>query len=99
VRAELIDELFEDADALNALVQDGFGNFVIQSVIDSCTAQAEFKRVTEKLRPLLHSSPYGHKIESKMRNKKFNANGTSVAHSKSSAAASKENAENVQPTH
>jgi len=85
VRSELISELFDDSEALGVLVQDGFGNFVIQSVIDSCPNQTEFRRISETLRPLLHASPYGHKIESKLRNKKFNANGMCVANASQTA--------------
>jgi hypothetical protein len=96
MRAEFVEELFDNAESLAVLVNDGFGNFVIQAIIDSCTSHAEFKKLSDRLRPTLHASPYGHKIESKLRNKKFNSNGSCMP---PRPTLQKENSENMTPNH
>ncbi len=70
IRRILLDELVFNPAALQQLVQDGFGNFVIQSVIDSCNNPNEFKKICDRLRPAMANSPYAHRIDAKIRGKK-----------------------------
>jgi hypothetical protein len=52
-------------ETLFRMLQDSFGNYIIQSSI----ALASFKDVffiSEKLRPVLQRTPYGHKIEGRL---------------------------------
>ncbi|RNF18878.1 pumilio protein 5 [Trypanosoma conorhini] len=61
-RRELVNELVMDTSNLRPLMQDGFGNFVLQAIIDSSSGGEEFREISSRVRPLLHTSPYGHKI-------------------------------------
>nr|AAQ84134.1 pumilio protein 5 [Trypanosoma cruzi] len=65
-RKEVVDELVMDASNLRCLMQDGFGNFVLQAIIDSSNDLEEFSEVSSRVRPLLHTSPYGHKIGNRL---------------------------------
>jgi hypothetical protein len=59
-------EMYSGGDeVLFRMLQDSFGNYIIQSSI----ALASFKDVffmSEKLRPVLQRTPYGHKIEARL---------------------------------
>jgi hypothetical protein len=70
-RKTILEELVYNSDALAILMQDGFGNFVLQQIIDTCTTGPEYRKMAEKVRPLLASSPFGHKIEAKLKSKRF----------------------------
>ena len=70
-RKTILDELVHTPDALNTLMQDGFGNFVLQQIIDTCTTGTEYRKMSEKIRPMLAVSPFGHKIEAKLKSKRF----------------------------
>ena len=63
---ELIMEMYNmTEDQLHAMLQDSFGNYIIQSSI----ALASFNDVffiNEKLRIVLQRTPYGHKIEARL---------------------------------
>ncbi|ESL08561.1 pumilio/PUF RNA binding protein 5 [Trypanosoma rangeli SC58] len=61
-RRELVNELVMDTSNLRQLMQDGFGNFVLQAIIDSSNGGEEFREISSRVKPLLHTSPYGHKI-------------------------------------
>eukprot|EP00743_Colponemidia_sp_Colp-15_P013085 GILK01015078.1.p1 GENE.GILK01015078.1~~GILK01015078.1.p1 ORF type:complete len:471 (+),score=28.30 GILK01015078.1:81-1415(+) len=77
-RTFLIQELvLADANALQTLVHDGFGNFVIQAIIDSATSAEEVAMLAEKVRPVLGTSPYAHRIEARL---KGSATGAGPAH-------------------
>jgi hypothetical protein len=69
-RASLVQELVFDSDNLMCLMQDGFGNFVLQAIIDSTQDTSEYRSIADVVRPLLHTSPYGHKIEGKLKLKR-----------------------------
>jgi len=71
-RKMILDELCYDAGNLQAIVVDGFGNFVLQAIIDTCPSGVEFRKLCERIRPMLASSAYGHKIDAKLRSKRFN---------------------------
>lgn len=70
VRRILLDELVFNPAALQQVVHDGFGNFVIQSIIESCSNPNEFKKICDRLRPAMANSPYAHRIDAKIRSKK-----------------------------
>ncbi|RNF14403.1 pumilio protein 9 [Trypanosoma cruzi] len=69
VRRLLMDELIFNPAALLQMVQDSFGNFVVQSIIEHTDSPTELKRICDRLRPALPSSPYAAKIEAKIRAK------------------------------
>ncbi|RNF16812.1 pumilio protein 9 [Trypanosoma conorhini] len=69
VRRMLMDELIFNPAALLQMVQDSFGNFVVQSIIEHTENPNELKRICDRLRPALLSSPYAAKIEAKIRAK------------------------------
>lgn len=60
---DLLHEMYDvDEEVLHSMLQDSFGNYLIQSSI----ALASFKDVfyiNEKLKAVLQRTPYGHKIE------------------------------------
>jgi hypothetical protein len=70
-RTTLVRELVFDTNNLLCLMQDGFGNFVLQAIIDSSTDPAEFRTIADAVRPQLHTSPYGHKIDGKLKSKRM----------------------------
>jgi hypothetical protein len=69
-RKMVLEELVFDTNAVSQLIHDPFGNFVLQSVIDHCSAANEFKRICDRVRPLLGSSPYSSRIEAHLRGKR-----------------------------
>ena len=69
VRRLLLDELIFNPAALKELVSDGYGNFVIQSVVEATTNAMELKRVEDRLRPVLVGCPFAAKIEAKLKAK------------------------------
>ncbi|CAD2215165.1 Pumilio-family RNA binding repeat, putative [Angomonas deanei] len=70
VRRMLLDELIYNPASLQEMVNDGYGNFVVQSIIDSSTSTVETKRIADRLRPTLMNSPYATRIEAKLKGKK-----------------------------
>lgn len=77
-RAVLLQELvFSDSNALQTLVHDGYGNFVIQAIIDSAANPEEVAILAERIRPVLGSSSYAHRIEARL---KGSATGVGPAH-------------------
>jgi hypothetical protein len=70
VRRLLLDELIFNPAALKELVSDGYGNFVVQSVVEATTNAMELKRVEDRLRPALVSCPFAAKIEAKLKAKR-----------------------------
>ena len=76
-RTELVQELVLNTSNVQCLMQDGFGNFVLQAIIDSSVDASEYRTICDVVRPLLHASPYGHKIEGKLKSKRFLRNGQS----------------------
>lgn len=77
-RTTLVEELVLNTQNLQCLMQDGFGNFVLQAVIESSIDPAEYRSMVDCIRPLLHTSPYGHKIDGKLKLKRFMRNGNVV---------------------
>jgi hypothetical protein len=77
-RSALVEELVLNTQNLQCLMQDGFGNFVLQAVIESSLDPAEYRSIVDCVRPLLHTSPYGHKIDGKLKLKRFMRNGNAM---------------------
>ncbi|KAH8612130.1 pumilio PUF RNA binding protein 9 [Trypanosoma vivax] len=67
VRQMVMNELVYNPAALQQLVQDGYGNFVVQSIIEHTHSPVELRRIYERLRPALLSSQYATRIEAKLR--------------------------------
>lgn len=65
-RRAVVQELIFDMNNLRCLIQDKFGNFVLQAIIGSSNDAAEFGEISYHVRPLLHTSPYGQKIENRL---------------------------------
>eukprot|EP00759_Apiculatamorpha_spiralis_P059323 PhF_6_TR9893/c1_g1_i1/m.15084 len=70
-RKALLDGMLFTNGTLHILMHDSFGNFVIQASIESCNNVVEFRKLAERMRPLIHTSPYGHKIEAKLKSKRL----------------------------
>lgn len=71
-RRLVLDELIYNPAALQQLVGDAYGNFVVQSIIDHCSALNEFKRISDRLRPLLASgTSLCTRIDSRLRTKRL----------------------------
>jgi hypothetical protein len=84
-RVSLVRELVFDTNNLLCLMQDGFGNFVLQAIIDSTTDAAEFRSIAEAVRPQLHTSPYGHKIDGKLKSKRMQRSSSTASSASSSS--------------
>ncbi|CCW64479.1 unnamed protein product [Phytomonas sp. EM1] len=67
VRRMLLDELVYNPASLQEMVFDGFGNFVVQSLIESSQQPMELKRIHDRLKPALINSPFATKIEAKLK--------------------------------
>lgn len=68
-RPHLLRELVLEPESLQTLLQDGFGNFVVQALIETSVNQQEFQTMYHAIAPQLHSSPFGHKIEAKLKDR------------------------------
>lgn len=66
-RQRIVNELIFDVTNLQRLMQSNFGNYVLQAVIGSAVDQYEFKLIYDAVTPFLHTSPYGHRIEAKLK--------------------------------
>lgn len=70
VHRMLLDELIYNPASLQEVVCDGFGNFVLQSLIDSLIHPIEIKKVCDRLKSVLLNTPYAAKIEAKLKVKR-----------------------------
>lgn len=71
LRRLILDELIFNPAALQEAANNGFGNFVIQALVETSNSPTELKKVCDRLRPTIAASPYGHKIDAKIRAKRF----------------------------
>jgi hypothetical protein len=63
---DLIVEMYEiTEDELHSMLQDSFGNYMIQSSI-ALASQRDVNYINDKLKNVLQRTPYGHKIESRL---------------------------------
>lgn len=67
VRRLLLDELVFNPAALQEMVSDQYGNYVIQSIIEHTTSLLDLKRLADRLRPALVCSRYAGQIGSKLK--------------------------------
>nr|CCD12398.1 unnamed protein product [Trypanosoma congolense IL3000] len=65
-RSALIAETVCDPANLRRLMNDCFGNFVLQAIIDSSRSKADFRMIAQCVRPLLQTCSHGRRIESKL---------------------------------
>jgi pumilio RNA-binding family len=62
----IVDELYSVApERLIAMIQDSYGNYIIQATIALCSFR-DVWMIAERLNPVLHMTPYGYKIASKL---------------------------------
>jgi hypothetical protein len=62
----MVTELYDTTpERLMNMIQDSYGNYIIQSTIALCGLK-DVWYVAEKLHPVLHMTPYGYKIASKL---------------------------------
>lgn len=62
----LVEELYNvGPDRLIAMIQDSYGNYIIQATIALCSFR-DVWMIAERLNPVLHLTPYGYKIASKL---------------------------------
>jgi hypothetical protein len=62
----IVDELYSvGPDRLVAMIQDSYGNYIIQATIALCSFR-DVWMIAERLNPVLHLTPYGYKIASKL---------------------------------
>uniref|UniRef100_A0A0A9VZ41 Pumilio 1 n=1 Tax=Lygus hesperus TaxID=30085 RepID=A0A0A9VZ41_LYGHE len=66
----LLDELIYNPASLQEMACDGYGNFVLQSLIDALTNTHEIKKVCDRLKNVLLLTPYASKIEAKLKIKR-----------------------------
>jgi hypothetical protein len=72
----MIDELIV-AENFEEILQDSYGNYVIQTAISGCDAK-QFVKLENLIRPLLYlikNTPYGKKIENKLNKSSKRLNG------------------------
>ncbi|GET85865.1 hypothetical protein, conserved [Leishmania tarentolae] len=69
LRQRIVNELIFDAAHLQCLLQNSFGNYVLQAVIGSAVNQYEYGLIYDAVTPHLHTSPYGHRIEAKLKSR------------------------------
>ncbi|KAI5689955.1 Pumiliofamily RNA binding repeat [Leishmania braziliensis] len=67
LRQRIVNELIFDVTHLQCLMQNSFGNYVLQAMIGSAVNQYEYGLIYDAVTPLLHTSPYGHRIEAKLK--------------------------------
>jgi hypothetical protein len=84
--AVLLNQLVYTEANLHKLMQDGFGNFVLQALVEASANTIEGKKVCDAIRPHLHTSPYGHKIEGKLRSKRLLTSGFNDANIRGNAS-------------
>jgi len=66
-RNAMIEEILL-TDKLEQILQDSYGNYVIQTAINECDAK-QFSKFTDLIKPLMSSirnTPFGKKIEAKL---------------------------------
>lgn len=68
-RQAFINELVYDVNNLKCLMHDSFGNYVLQAVIGSAVNQCEYRQIYDAVAPHLQISPYGHRIEAKLKSR------------------------------
>ncbi|KAK7199055.1 pumilio/PUF RNA binding protein 5 [Novymonas esmeraldas] len=66
-RQRIVAELIVDVANLQCLMQNSFGNYVLQAAIGSSVDPYEYSMMYDAITPYLHTSPYGHRIEAKLR--------------------------------
>jgi hypothetical protein len=67
VRAAIVDELVMPDAALEAVASDQFGNFVLQTLVETAVAPGEFELVSARVRAVLTKTPYARKLEAKLK--------------------------------
>eukprot|EP00742_Colponemidia_sp_Colp-10_P013798 GILJ01015616.1.p1 GENE.GILJ01015616.1~~GILJ01015616.1.p1 ORF type:complete len:728 (+),score=177.41 GILJ01015616.1:242-2425(+) len=74
VRRVIVDELIFDLTNATIACEDSYANFVIQTVIETSTNAAEFRKIYDRVKMADTHSMYAAKIEARLRSKSFFAN-------------------------
>jgi hypothetical protein len=62
----IVSELYSNStDFLQQMLQDSFGNYIVQATIALCSFK-DVWMISEKLKPILHTTPYGYKIAARL---------------------------------
>jgi hypothetical protein len=62
----IVSELYANsAEFLQGMLQDSFGNYIVQATIALCSFK-DVWMISEKLKPILHTTPYGYKIAARL---------------------------------
>jgi uncharacterized membrane-anchored protein YjiN (DUF445 family) len=62
----VVSELYSNsAEFLQGMLQDSFGNYIVQATIALCSFK-DVWMISEKLKPILHTTPYGYKIAARL---------------------------------
>jgi hypothetical protein len=62
----IVSELYSNtAEFLQGMLQDSFGNYIVQATIALCSFK-DVWMISEKLKPILHTTPYGYKIAARL---------------------------------
>eukprot|EP00758_Cryptobia_borreli_P003812 Tbor_TRINITY_DN3998_c0_g1::TRINITY_DN3998_c0_g1_i1::g.691::m.691 len=69
VRHVILNELIFDSTGAQICVEDGYGNFVLQAIIETSINIPEYRKISDRIRSVLTNSPYAPKIEAKLRSK------------------------------
>ena len=70
IRSIILNELIFNNNFLHDTANDGYGNFVLQTLITTCSKYLEFKKISERLRPYLTMSSFGHRIDQRIKLKR-----------------------------
>lgn len=71
VRKIILDELIFDQANVTLCCEDSFANFVVQTIIETCSNAAEFRKVYDRVKGAIGNSMYAVKIEARLRSKSF----------------------------
>lgn len=71
VRRVVVDELVFDLTNATIACEDSYANFVIQTIIETSTNAAEFRKIYDRIKMADTNSMYAAKIEARLRSKNF----------------------------
>ena len=87
VRKVILDELVFDPANVTLCCEDSYANFVVQTLIETCTNAAEFRKVHDRVKGAIANSMYAVKIEARLRSKSFFAAAAAAASAPAAASA------------
>lgn len=67
VRSAFVDELIRDEAKLEHVAADQYGNFVLQTLVETAVAPDEYELVAERVKAVLPKTQYARKLEAKLK--------------------------------